>query len=202
MAVHEENVMRKVIVIFCGLLLAMSLMACGTDSLSESALKIDKNGQVTSILVEEFDKNYYDINELEEMIRLEIAEYNRNAGSERILLVSLEHIDKDVKAVLQYTDYTDYASFNEVEFFVGTVEEAVNQGINLNHVMLEAGKDNTISPQQVKELTDYNLIMWQGDMPVEVPGKIKYHTGELTLLGSKKIISEPDLAGPFYLIYK
>jgi len=194
--------MRKVIVIFCGLLLAVSLLACGTDSLSESTLKIDKNGQVTSILVEEFDKSYYDINELEEMIRLEIAEYNRNVGGERIVLVSLEVVNENVKAVMQYTDYSDYAAFNEIEFFVGTVEDALNQGIDLKHVMLEAGKDNTISPQQVRELSKYNLVMWQGDMPVEVPGKIKYHTGELTLLGSKKIISEPDLAGPFYLIYK
>ena len=103
---------------------------------------------------------------------------------------------------MQYTDYTDYASFNEAEFFVGTVDEAATAGVNLNHVMVEAGKDNTISPQQIRELSGYHIVMWQGDMPVEVPGKILYHIEDLTLMGSKKIIAEPDLAGPFYLIYK
>ena len=202
MIVYEENIMRKVIMFFCGLLLCLTIVGCGNDSYIESVLRIDKSGQVTCVLVEEFDKNYYDINELEEMIRLEVAEYNRNKGSESIILLSIESVNEMAVAQFQYADYTDYAAFNEVDFFVGTVETAVNEGINLNHVMLEAGKNNTISPEQVRELTEYNLVMWQGDMPLEVPGKILYHTGELTLLGSKKIIAEPDLAGPFYLIYK
>ncbi len=194
--------MRKVIMILLGLLLCMSVVGCGNNSATEAVLKIDKTGQVTSVLVEEFEQDYYNLGELEEMIRLEISTYNQEKAEERIVLVSIEVIEGLAKAVIQYKDYTDYAAFTETQFFVGTVEEAVAEGINLNHVMLEAGKDNTVSHQQIRELIDYNLVVWQGDMPVEVPGKIMYHTGELTLLGSKKIIAEPDLAGPFYLIYK
>ena len=194
--------MRKFIMFFCGLLICMSFMACSNESVMEPALKINKNGQVTSILVEEFDKNYYDIKELEDMIRLEISEYNQDKGEERISLTGIEVIEGMVKAEMQYLDYSDYAAFNDTELFWGTVETADTSGLNLNHVFVEAGGDNTISPEQIRELTEYHVVMWQGNMPVEVPGKILYHTGELTLLGSKKIISEPDLAGPFYLIYK
>lgn len=194
--------MRKVIMIFCVLLLCMAFSACGNDSDMESALKIDKKGLVTSTFVEEFEKEYYDVNELEDMIRLEISEYNQSKGQERISLISIELIEGMVKVEIQYMEYSDYAAFNDTELFWGTVETADTSGLNLNHVFVEAGGDNTISPEQIRELTDYHVVIWQGNMPVEVPGKILYHTGELTLLGSKKIISEPDLAGPFYLIYK
>lgn len=194
--------MRKLIMLFCGLVLCMSFFGCGNKSDKESILKIEKNGQITGILVEDFDKSYYDVDELEEMIRLEISEYNINAGEEKVSLVSIEMADDKVKVKMQYDNYADYAAFNEISFYTGTVEDAVNRGINLNHVMLEAGGDNTISPEQIREFSGYHLVMWQGNMPVEVPEKILYHTEELTLLSSKKIISEPDLAGPFYLLYK
>lgn len=188
--------------LFCGLVLCMSFFGCGNESDKESILKIEKNGQITGILVEDFDKSYYDVDELEEMIRLEISEYNINAGEEKISLVSIEMADDKVKVKMQYDNYADYAAFNGISFYAGTVEDAVNRGIDLNHVMLEAGGDNTISPEQIREFSGHHLVMWQGNMPVEVPGKILYHTEELTLISSKKIISEPDLAGPFYLLYK
>lgn len=194
--------MRKVIIYFCGLLFCLSLLGCGDDSGLQSMVKLDKNGQVTGIIVEEFDKSYYDIAELEEMIRLEIAEYNMEAGSECITLESIEVIDGMVRAEFLYNTYADYAAFNETDFFVGTVDEAAALGINLNHVMVEAGKNNTISPQQLKELSEYNLVMWQENILVKVPAKILYHTDDLTLQGSKMIISGSDSEGPFYLIYK
>lgn len=194
--------MRKTIIYFCGLLFCLSLLGCGDESDLQSMLKLKKNGQVTGIIVEEFDKSYYDVTELEEMIRVEIAEYNTNAGSERITLESIEVLDGMVRAKFCYTTYADYAAFNETDFFAGTVEEAKALGINLNHVMVEAGKNNTISPQQLEELSEYNLVMWQDNILVEVPAKILYHTEDLTLQGSKKIISGSDSEGPFYLIYK
>lgn len=195
--------MRKVALGLYVILCTFILAGCrGKQAGTEPGVEVLKNGTVTWVLEEAFDKDFYDMNELEDMIRLEIAEYNQEKGDERIELESLEMAENNCRAILVFDSYKDYAEYSDTNFFVGTVEEALEEGINLNLVMVENNQENTIGPGQIRQMTDYHLVMWYGDMAVRVPGKIRYHGENMTLLGSKEIIAEPDLTGPFYLLYK
>lgn len=216
---HKEiDIMRKLSLTLAALLLLFSLTACSEkETVKEAGLAIAKDGAVTCVLRDSFEKDFYDLKDLEDMIRLEVSAYNQTKGGQGIELESLELIDRDCVAVMKYTSYEDYASFSEVPFFVGTVKEAVAAGMDLNVTLTEPGKENTVGKEELEALADYFLVVWYGDLPVSVPGKIRYCSEELRVLNSKKAIppkaagetaentGEPagdEAAGPFYLLYK
>lgn len=209
--------MRKFLV--CFILMCAVLSGCGQkQKATETKLQIEKDGKITSVLVETFDKDFYNQDELLEMINLEIAQYNQKAGTQAIVLESLTVDElKRAIAVMEYQSDADYAAYNEVPFFTGTVKEARQEGVNLDVVLTEAGKESTIDKKEIEQLEAYHLVVWYGDMPVRVPGKIRYHGEGVRLLGSKQAIAEiatvgealadqewEDMKqdGPFYLLYK
>lgn len=210
--------MRRLSLTLLVLSLVFGLTGCGQkQNAAEAGLTIAKDGRITSVLVDSFEKDYYDIGELQEMIQLEISEYNREAGREGIKLESLELQEGKCVAVLTYQSAEDYAAYNEVPFFAGTVQEAMDAGVNLSVTLAEAGKDNTIGRAELSTMQDSHLVVWYGDMPVTTPGKIRYYGENLQILNSKKIVAEDSAAenndqdgmketeepaGPFYLLYK
>ena len=50
----------------------------------EDTISVDKKGRVTSTIVEDFDKEFYDAEELEGEIDAELAEYNQNFAADHI----------------------------------------------------------------------------------------------------------------------
>lgn len=213
---HKEiDIMRKLSLTLAALLLLFSLTACGEkEAVKEAGLAIAKDGTVTCVLRDSFEKEFYDLKDLEDMIRLEISTYNQMKGGQAIDLESLELIGSDCVAVIKYKSYEDYAQFGEVPFFAGTVNEAAETGIDLNVTLTEAGKENTIDKEEVKALGDYQMVVWYGNMPVSVPGKIRYCSQGLHVLNSGKAApleteagsteepADETAVGPFYLIYK
>ena len=210
--------MRKLSLTLAALFLLFTLPACGEkETVKEAGLAIAKDGTVTCVLRDSFEKDFYDLKDLEDMIRFEVSTYNQTKGGQSIELESLELIDRDCIAVMKYGSYEDYTLFSEVPLFVGTVKEAAEAGIDLNVTLTEAGKSNTIGREELEALTDYYLVVWYEDMPVSVPGKIRYCSEELQILNFRKALppgtegqtaentGEPageEAAGPFYLLYK
>lgn len=211
--------MRRLSLTLLMLSMLFVLAGCGqkqTDA--EAMLTITKEGRITSVLTDSFEKDYYDIEELREMIQLEVSQYNQTAGRQGIELQSLEINEENCVAVLNYQSPEDYASYNEVPFFAGTVKEAREAGVNLSVTLTEAGKDSVIGREEIEAMEDYYLVVWYGDMPVVTPGKIRYYGDNLQILGSKKIVAADsgaqdndgqnsrketeEPAGPFYLLYK
>lgn len=219
--------MRRLSLGLLFVLMFSGLFGCGKNPGAEDeGLVITKDGTITSTLVEPFDNEYYDLLELLDMIQLEIGQYNQDAGTEGIVLNSLEMVGENCVAVMTFQSPEDYALYNEIPFFAGTVQEAVAAGVDMDVVLTEAGKNETIGQEEIEQLEAYQLVVWYGDMPVEVPGKIRYHSEGLQILGSKRVVaedsnmketedgtsmeettdasefSEEELAGPFYLLYK
>ena len=204
--------MHKLSLAMLLLLMVSFLAGCGQkQTVAKEELTITKNGQITSVLAEPFDKDYYELEELRDMIQLELSLYNREAGRQAIELENLEVVEGKCVAVLNYESAEDYAQYNEIPFFAGTVQEALDAGVNLSVTLKEAGKDSTIGRAEISAMQEYHLVVWYGDMPVVTPGKIRYYGDNLQLLGSKKIVAEDDAEdrndpdeqiGPFYLLYK
>lgn len=215
--------MRKLSLGLLVVLMVSALCACGgKQSSGDEELVIAKDGTITSTIVEPFEQEYYDLLELLDMIQLEIAQHNQDAGTEGIVLNSLEMVEENCVANMTYQTAQDYALFNEVPFFAGTLEEAAAEGVDLDVALTEAGKDAVTDLKELEEPEEYQLVVWYGDMPVEVPGKIRYYSEGLQVLGSKKIVADDsnmketedgtsvdetasateESAGPFYLLYK
>ena len=189
-----------------GLFLAvLMLTGCtGKTSTAGSQIEVGRDGKITAALTESFDKEFYQLSELEDMLRTELSEYNTEAGSQRIELKSIEEKEGTCTLVLDYASWEDYAQYNQEPFFAGTVKEAGEAGVDLNVLLMENGKDHTIGQSEITELEAYHLVAWNGSLTLHVPGKIRYYSEGITLSSAKDaVVQEETAAGAlFYIIYK
>lgn len=137
---------------------AMMLAGCSSTKLPEvietTTISIDDEGGITSYLVEEFNKEYYNVSELTQMAVEDAASYNeehQEGETIPLTVVDVNEIagDGGDMVVLQhkYNSAEDYAQYNGSEFFYGTVEEALAEGYDLG-ALLNSVKDNTPLSQE------------------------------------------------------
>ena len=62
------RVERKVAALAVMSFTILGMTACGKETAGVSSVSVDKDGKVTSVLYEEFDKDYYSLDELKNML--------------------------------------------------------------------------------------------------------------------------------------
>lgn len=166
----------------------------GEDGVQVTNLQIDKNGRVTSNIVEDFDKEFYSVDALQEMVQTEIDEYN-GTHPEAVALAELKPYGEEEKKVLvsmQFATCEDYEAFNDAELFYGTVEQAQAAGFSLD-VELISTSDGTkkIGESEVLGMKDMHILIVRQSAQVSqisVPEKVQYTTEGTTLAGAKTVI--------------
>ncbi|MBQ2802805.1 MAG: hypothetical protein IJF07_02785 [Lachnospiraceae bacterium] len=162
----------------------LMLTGCGSVKVPEvvehTTLSVDKEGILTSYLVEDFDKAHYDVTALEDMAVKEAAEYNTEHQKGETVPLTVEKVEMlaDGKKVLVkhvYSDATVYNDYNVEEFFYGTVAEALNAGYDLTEGLVSI-KDGTA---MVKEELDKNpdktyVIVTDAKALIYGPYKVSY----------------------------
>ncbi|MDE5825643.1 MAG: hypothetical protein K2H91_13300, partial [Lachnospiraceae bacterium] len=127
-----------------------------------SSISIEKDGSISSTIVEAFSGSYYyeDGEEgLKPMIESSIDEYTSENAAAQIKLKSLKVKDGVVKVLMEYGDYQAYAGFNSEDFFAGTVRDANMAGFDLN-VILKSVSDNTqISKPELLGMGDSHIVI-------------------------------------------
>ena len=78
-----------------------------TEDIEADTLLAKSNGAIQAATVEEFNKDYYNLNELEEFVMKEINSYNQASGGENVVLDELEL--KDGNAVMILSVYRNEA---------------------------------------------------------------------------------------------
>ena len=117
--------------IFALMMVALMLFsggcAFGNSNVTQDTIIINKKGNISGVIVEDFDKEYYNGEELGQMIQEEIAAYD--ASSEKVKLKEFEITEENkAYADIYYATGQDYKAFNDTEFFCGTVSEAYDAG--------------------------------------------------------------------------
>lgn len=167
----------KLLSLLC--IIGILLIGCSKEnSINGDINKVHFNndGTVEAEIVETFDKDYYNISELESFIKDTINEYNGVHGKDSIVMKSLE--EKDGKAILALTYKTldDYNAFSETNVSISTLKNAQNEGISLPDVYISAKDGAYASTEIVLQNEDYKVIVVNEGMVVKVDGKIKYFT--------------------------
>ena len=159
----------------------MIITACSRED-GGSSVSISNDGKVNSRIVENFDKSYYDQEELKQKILREADEYNLTAGEGA---VSVEKVDVDedvVKVEMTYATAADYAAFNDADFFVGSAAEAQDAGYNLNRVLISANNSlETIGMSDILGMTDAKILITDAKDPVVLNGKAEYTSNNVTM---------------------
>jgi len=128
--------MKKALLYACLLISFIVMTGCKkqevfltADDVTENTFLIKRNGSLYVAIVEDFDKSYYNLSELNEFVAKEVDAYNDKVGSQEITIESLELKNGKVVLILGYTKMEHYSAFNNMP--------AAYFGADLKNVALE-----------------------------------------------------------------
>ena len=190
---------------------AVLLLILGTLSLSacagrkeESSISLLKDGAVKATIVEDFDKSYYDKDELQQMVLEEVVSYNRSFGEGVISVDKVSVEDGIARVEMTYADSAAYAAFNDGAFFLGSVSDAQEAGYDLNKVFVSATDQLvTAGMTDILEMRDVRILITDMKDPVVLDGKAVYVSGNVKTDKKCKTVSFDEASEEMaYIIYK
>lgn len=181
--------MKKWRAVFLMVCVAGLLCACQKETdVDTNTVIIDKKGQITEAIVEEFDQPYYDLDELKSNIEGQVASYNTQSGNEEaVSLDKIELTEQTVHVNITFADYNAYTGFNEKELFAGTVADAYSAGYEFPQMKQTDG--TAISQADVLELGEKHAVILEEQQQVKVPGKITHISDGVSLVDDKTAVN-------------
>lgn len=178
----------------------MAMAGCGEEAVEEpistSTIVLAEDGSFTQYRIENFDKEYYQLSELDSMIRQEVQAYvSANPGQAadggeivRVETVSRAPEDQSQAMVAlyfadsrTYEDYVAEVDQQPDELFYGTMEEALQQGYDLSGVLLDAKKGTVITPEQLEKSKTRMLLIFTDSFQIRCPSKVLYRSSNVSL---------------------
>ncbi len=189
----ERGMKKKAAIIFSVILLIGLAAGCGNKlDVEESTVYVDKKGSVISVDVESFEKDYYDEAELKSYIEEEIENYTSENGKKSVHLEDVAVEDSTATLKLKYASAEDYAKFNGIELYTGTVVKAMAEGYDFN-VDFAAVKDGAVTGSVTKDEVigndDYKVAIIKANTDVVVDGTIVYVSSENVSVTGENAVS-------------
>ncbi len=169
--------------------LSMLLVGCGNKEnahvpITSNTLELTSDGRLIAYIVEDFDKDYYDINELKTMVDAEIAEYNKakadlvsEAGRMPVIVekVSMAE-DGSKKAVLalNFQNAAIYADYMGQQAFLGTVADAINAGYVLEGMLVKVKGGAPFIGESLKKSQDKTILIIKDAVTVRTYEDVQY----------------------------
>ncbi|MBS6396061.1 MAG: hypothetical protein KH452_02745 [Clostridiales bacterium] len=195
--------MKKWISAVCVLMTVLVMVGCGSSfDPSATSLYIQDNGVITQAIVETFEKDYYSVAEFESMIEKEVAAYNGRYGKDAISVTRLEVEEDTLYLLMDYTDAEVFSQYNEVYFYMGTVEEALDEGLSFNMVFKDAEyEEHTAADATSKKSSHVAVVRDEGIIQLEKP--VKYVSNNVEIISEHMLQVMPieDKEEYAYIIY-
>lgn len=175
----------KKITMFVLLLTSMLLMTgCGATIEVEGGVTISKDGTILGAVSSVLDKDYYDKDELKNMIDQEVAAVNGKLG-EKAIEVKTYDVASDglVTLKLKYKDSQAYKEFNGTEFFSGDSMTA-NETYGLVGKFV-AVSNGSITTEEAVVPESSKIVVASEDMNISVPGEIVAVTDNVEVTGKQ-----------------
>lgn len=174
------------VVIGCVLLVGCGGPKLPTDFL-ESSLVIDKEGSVTEYLVSSFEKDFYDVAELERMVREEAASFNGSlateSGKSPVQVLSVERLggmDNQVRVNRVFDKSDTYSQNSGEEFFYGTVASARAQLEKIGDS--QQVKNSKGEPREISQLLgmpERHMVLTKTKTVIYCPFQVEYLSDNL-----------------------
>ena len=181
----------------------LALKACNAVE-GESSVSLLKDGAVKATIVEDFDKSYYDKDELQQMILEEVVSYNRQLGEDAVSVDKVSVENGVARVEMTYADSESYAAFNDGVFFLGPVSEAQKAGYDLNKVFISSSDQLvTAGMSDILEMSDAKILITDMKEPVVLDGKAVYVSSNVETDKKCKTVSFDETSDEMaYIIYK
>lgn len=154
------------------------LAGCGSRlSVDESTVFVQKDGSIVSVDVEEFDSASYDEQGLRDYVEQTVAEFNDQNGANQVKLKQLSVKDGKAELSLEYATAADYRKLNGIDFFAGTLAEALAAGYSFDADFASVKDGAPVVSCAAGEFindSSYKVVIIKGNTNVQVKGKIAY----------------------------
>lgn len=188
---HMKKRSKGHVVFWALLVFLVFLCGCGNDapweSWTEERTLIQKDGQVTCCIIDGFEKDYYDLDELRQMAVEETShfngEYKQNGGSAAVLEVArLDEAQNMVRVTYRFSGGDVYTAFFTEKLYFETVGEALEAkhlftGIDLYNETgsIKMDEDNK------EKLKGRHVIVTDAKSIIEVPYEVEYYSYGVTI---------------------
>lgn len=208
----EGKTMKKFIMTGVLAAFVLGMTACGTDNAQvedelKNSISVTKDGGIESVIVEDFTESYYNVEDLTNMIQDTISEYGKQNPDAQITLEACETVDQKVKVVLKYNNSDAYSGYNSEKLFVGTVQEAYEEGYDLNMTLTGTDKEGTkITREELLNMGESHILIMEnvikeGSLQVNCYNTILY-TGEGVTPITKKRADVGPAQGYSVIVFK
>lgn len=174
------------------LVLAGLLTGCGKSlEADRDTVYIQKKGNVVSAAIADFDKDYYDEEELKNYIDERVAEYQEEHGKDSVSVDEFSVEDGVARLFIKYNSCEEYQDFNEVTLFSGTIPQALAEGYNFEEEFteIEDGEAAGSTDRETIADLDAKVIILSEKVDVKVDGTIQYVSSRYTTIKAKDTVS-------------
>jgi hypothetical protein len=178
----------------------LSFTACGrkaelsSENTSENTVLVRSDGSIEQYITSDFNKDYYNEDDLTAFAKEQINSYNEKAGGEQVSLVSVQVKKKVVNMLLEYKTAEDFAAFNSLEAEFMTVKEAKEEDRLPQTLYKTTGKETEVSLEDAKLKDNWYVFCLKGDTDIKVKAGIKYYSNAILLNQTTVKADEKEMA--------
>lgn len=168
---------------------------CGGQKLedaTQSTVTVARNGEVSQLLIEAFPTEQYSNTDLKDTVTQWIGEYTQQHSKNAVVLESLEVKEEIAKLHIGYASEEDYKAFNNVDFFSGTVKEAIEAGYEFPNVLITKSKEEVSFTKIRSSCLEEKVIIIQEPLNVLAPDTILYTSSNMEILDDQNAKLESD----------
>ena len=193
--------MKKWMSAVCVLMAVLFITGCGKDKSfnpSVSSLYIEKNGEITQAIMESFAQEYYSLDEFSAMVQKD-----QKLGETKITVESTEVKDSVMYLKLHYADADTYRLYNEEYLFVGSVEDALSEGLSFNMIFRDADYEGEYTAADVTENKSETVAVAKEEGVIQLEKPVKYVSSNVEILDAHTVEVMPIEAEDeyAYIIY-
>jgi hypothetical protein len=162
-----------------------------SDDIINDTMLIKRNGSMYVAIVEDFDKSYYNLSELNEFVTKEVNAYNNKVGSEEVTIEELELKNGKAVLILKYTKMAHYSAFNNMPaaYFSADTE---NVALELPTSYVDAKKDIMVDKDVAMKNDKNKVLVIYEPYEVIVEGKIKFYSDNAKYIDENKVSSNSE----------
>ena len=160
------------------------LSGCSFSTTSNTTVALDETGKLTEEIIEELGDDDFTVEELQEYIDEQLAVYNRGKEEPAVTLQTCRVENGDIRLALRYASCDDYAAFNQIVCFQGTLKEAEDAGYTIDTMALLEPNGQKGDLEIIREREkEWKIFIVSEPINVKVPDKILYASDNVKVTG-------------------
>jgi hypothetical protein len=186
-----EVSMKRIVLCTIALLLMLGAVGCTNeelkvDKITANTIVAKSNGELQVATIEDFDKNYYDLDELKEYIEEQVNAYNKKVGEDKITVDEVDKKDGKAVMILTYSGMDQYATFNEVSaaYFTGGIQDI---SLKLPSTLVDAKNGSLASTDEILKDEKLKILVLNEPYHIVTDGKVKYYSDKATLVDENEV---------------